>query len=70
MMYFISGFQVFFRACFPSPSNCSIGEPKRAGVTFCFHGVLLKPYTVPHTHGFFRLFEQTFIFFNQLEELK
>ena len=49
MMYFISGFQVFFRACFPSPSNCSIGEPKRAGVTFCFHEVLLKPYTVPHT---------------------
>ena len=44
MMHFISGFQVFYRAGFPSPSNCSIGEPKRTGVTFYFNEVLLKPY--------------------------
>ena len=44
MMYFISGFQVFYRAGFPSLSNCSIGEPKLASVTFYFNEVLLKPY--------------------------
>ena len=43
-MYFISEFQVFYRAGFPSPSNCSIGEPKRTGVTFYFNEVLLKLY--------------------------
>lgn len=43
-MYFISEFQVFYRAGFRSPSNCSIGEPKRTGVTFYFNEVLLKPY--------------------------
>lgn len=44
MMYFIAGFQVFYREGFLSPSNYSIGEPERAGVTFYFNEVLLKPY--------------------------
>ena len=43
-MYCIAGFRVFYRKGFLSPSNCSIGEPNRAGVTFYFNEVLLKPY--------------------------